>query len=264
MAAGAGKRGGLGRESACVLVSGGLDSAVLLRETARSFGSVQPLYIRSGLVWEPTELRHLRRLLHAVRSRRIRPLVVIDLPMGDVCGSHWSISGRRSPGFHDGDASVYIPGRNVALLSKAATFCALRKIRVLVSGILSANPFPDGAPAFFRAMERALGLGLGAPIRIRTPFRSLTKEQVIRRGSDLPLRLTFSCIHPKRGRHCGDCCKCAERTIAFRRAGLPDPTVYAGGPGAVGAGSREASARASASIRARTTRVAPKKTTSSR
>jgi 7-cyano-7-deazaguanine synthase len=248
----------------CVLASGGLDSAVLLRDALRKHRLVQPLYVRAGLRWEPVEVLHLKRILRLLRSPRLRPLAFIDVPMGDLYRDHWSVTGRGAPGFHDGDASVYLPGRNIALLSKAATFCVLNRIPVLVSGILNANPFPDGTPTFFRAMERALAAGLGAPMRIETPFRRLAKHDVIRRGRGLPLERTFSCINPRRGgAHCGDCCKCAERIDAFRLAGVRDRTVYAGGP-AVAAGSARRSRPWGRPSRARTTRVAPKRATSSR
>jgi 7-cyano-7-deazaguanine synthase len=51
---------------------------------------------------------------------------------------------------------------------------------------------------------------------------------VIRRGADLPLELTLSCLRPAiDGRHCGDCNKCRERAEAFVTAGVPDRTAYA-------------------------------------
>lgn len=231
---------------------------MLLHESLRSYRRVQPLYVRSGLLWEAVEVDRLRRLLRILRSPRLLPLAFVEVPMGDLYDGHWSTSGRRTPGFDAGDASVYMPGRNIALFSKAATFCGLHRIPVLISGILDANPFPDGAPAFFRAMQRALGLGLGAPIQIRAPFRRLSKDRVIRRGRDLPLGLTFSCINPAPGgRHCGRCCKCAERIQAFKRAGIADPTVYAGGPGMRGRASVVRSRSASRSAASRTTRAAP-------
>ena len=232
---------------ACVLVSGGVDSIVLLRETLKRHGAVQPLYVRAGMAWEEVERRALYRLLRVLRDRHagtiasgphrgkttdgpvhgLRPLREIEVPMGDLLADHWSRSGRGGPGYDDGDASVFIPGRNIALFSKAATFCALERIPVLVSGILSANPFPDGSPRFLRAIERGLALGLGARFRIRTPFRELTKDRVVRLGRDLPLHLTFSCISPRGRLHCGDCCKCKERIDAFVAAGVPDRTRYA-------------------------------------
>jgi len=45
-------------------------------------------------------------------------------------------------------------------------------------------------------------------------------------GRNLPLKLTFSCISPVSGQHCGRCNKCAERRRAFADAGVPDPTDY--------------------------------------
>jgi 7-cyano-7-deazaguanine synthase len=46
-------------------------------------------------------------------------------------------------------------------------------------------------------------------------------------GDGLPLELTFSCLRPVGGLHCGRCNKCAERRRGFAEAGLPDPTQYA-------------------------------------
>jgi 7-cyano-7-deazaguanine synthase len=246
--------------SVCALVSGGLDSAVLLRQLLRRGLAVQPLYVRSGLRWEKDEIACLRKFLRALRSKRLRSLAIIDVQMADLYGRHWSTGGQGMPGFRAGDASVYLPGRNIALLSKAATFCAMRGIPTLAIGVLNLNPFPDGRPEFFRDFGRALGLGLGAPIRIETPYRALAKDEVIRRGRDLPLDLTLSCARPKRGRHCGVCVKCAERLHAFRRAGVRDPTRYDAGPGAAGSAPGSI-ARGSPAKRDRTTRVAPKKAT---
>ncbi len=241
---------------AAVLLSGGLDSAVLLHDLRRRHRSVQPIYVRAGMHWEKAELRSLRRFLRALGRDRIRPLVVLDVPMADLYGRHWSTTGRGAPGYRASNESVYLPGRNLALLTKAATFCALRGIHVLASGVLDSNPFPDATPAFLRALQTALSRGLGTPMRIVTPYRARAKEEVVRRGAGLPLHLTLSCAQPIRGRHCGRCTKCAERVRAFRRAGRVDPTVYAGGPGAA-ASSRPVTVRGPRTGPVRTTRIAP-------
>ncbi|OLC55293.1 MAG: hypothetical protein AUH92_02425 [Acidobacteria bacterium 13_1_40CM_4_69_4] len=247
----------------CALVSGGLDSAVLLRDLLGRYRTVQPVYVRAGMLWEKTEIRCLRAFLRTLRSPRLAPPVFIDLPMADLYGDHWSTTGRRTPGFHARNESVYLPGRNLALLTKAGTFCAMRGIPVLATGVLRSNPFPDATAAFFRAVEKALRRGLGAGVRISTPYRGLTKEAVIRRGRDLRLDLTLSCARPRGGTHCGRCSKCAERILAFRRAGVPDPTGYAKGPGAAVPAPAGAT-RGPAARRSRTTRVAPWKTTRAR
>jgi len=46
-----------------------------------------------------------------------RPLVVMNSPITDVYGSHWSVSGREVPDERSADDAVYLPGRNLLLLS---------------------------------------------------------------------------------------------------------------------------------------------------
>ncbi|MFA5976165.1 MAG: 7-cyano-7-deazaguanine synthase [Elusimicrobiota bacterium] len=215
------------RRSICVLVSGGLDSDVLLAELAKQYSCVWPVYIRQHLVWETVELYWLKRYLRALHSPRIKPLRVLTLPMEDVYETHWSLGRKPAPGSGTADAAVYLPGRNQGLTVKAAVFCAMTGILEIALGSLNHNPFPDATPAFLKIWGKALGQGLASPLKIRAPFRSLSKAEVIRRGRDLPLQYSFSCLAPKRRVHCGRCNKCAERRRAFREAGVLDRTIYA-------------------------------------
>ncbi len=160
----------------------------------------------------------------------LEPLVTLDVPAADLYGDHWSLTAEDPPGAASPDEDVYLPGRNILLLAKAGVLAAVRGCRAVVMGPLAANPFPDGTPAFFDAMGRALGIGMGLdrPLPVLTPFAGLSKADVVRRGADLPLELTFSCLAPVDGvRHCGACNKCAERRRGFREAGIEDPTAYA-------------------------------------
>lgn len=218
------------RRRLAVLASGGLDSSVMLAELARRGREVFPVYVRAGLLWERYELPALRRFVTRLGMRNVHTVSVLALPMRDVAGRHWTVTGRGVPGYRAALASNYILGRNLSLLAKAAVFCAHNRIGAIAMAPLESNPFPDARPAFFRAVERAVRLGAGLPLRILTPYVGMTKAQVIRRGVDLPLRFTMSCARPVRARHCGACTKCAERIEAFREAGVPDPTVYARRP----------------------------------
>jgi 7-cyano-7-deazaguanine synthase len=209
-----------------VLASGGLDSSSLLAELAREGRQVFPIYVRAGHGWERDELAVLQRFIGALGQKAIRPVTIIRLPMDDVAGDHWSVTGRGIPGFRAPLSSNYIPGRNLMLLSKAAIFCARNRIGEIAMAALKANPFPDANPRFFRAFSRAVRLGIGLEFRVVTPYSSLTKADVIARSRDLPLHLTVSCIRPRGLRHCGACTKCAERIRAFRAAEIPDPTIY--------------------------------------
>lgn len=209
-----------------MLVSGGLDSAVLLGEALREPAVVYPLYVRSGLFWEETELAHLRRFLEALRGPALRPLHLLHVPVADLYDGHWSLSGQNVPDAGTPDEAVFLPGRNVLLLSKAMLWCHLHGVPVLELGHLAANPFPDATPEFMAAFGQAVNQAVGGRVELRRPYVSLSKAEVVRRGRGLPLELTFSCLRPVGGRHCGRCNKCAERRRAFAEAGLDDATAY--------------------------------------
>ena len=209
-----------------VLISGGLDSAILLGELLGRHPAVQPLYVRNRLSWEKVELKHLRRFLKAIARPQLQPLQVLDLPVGDLYGNHWSITGQDVPDAESPDEAVFLPGRNVLLLAKALLWCHLHAIPQLALGVLGSNPFPDAGSAFFSAFQKAVNLAVGGKVRVERPYASLSKVEVMRRGRDLPLALTFSCIKPVAGRHCGHCNKCAERQHAFVQAGMVDGTPY--------------------------------------
>jgi 7-cyano-7-deazaguanine synthase len=209
-----------------VLVSGGLDSAILLAETLPYYPAVWPLYVQFGLLWEKAELEHLRQFLDAIRAPTLRELTVLDMPVGDLYGKHWSLTGIDVPSAGTPDAAVYLPGRNVLFLAKAMLWCHLRCVPTLALAPLESNPFPDATPAFFARYEEIVNQAIGGTIQVVQPYRGFEKEAVLQRGRNLPLQWTFSCMRPIDGQHCGACNKCAERRDAFLRAGFPDPTAY--------------------------------------
>jgi 7-cyano-7-deazaguanine synthase len=221
-----------------VLFSGGLDSAVLLADAAAASrdgrrGPVVALYVSVGFAWEREERRIAAELSKTEPFAGLAGFVELSFDMRDVFpASHWAVRGTP-PAYDTPDEDVYIDGRNVILLSKAAVYmgAAVRprpSAVTLLIGPLAGNPFPDATPEFFAATAQALALGLGMPIAVEAPFVAMRKADVIRRGRELgvPLDLTLSCMNPKDGAHCGACSKCRERRDAFREAGGTDPTLY--------------------------------------
>ena len=218
--------------STVVLLSGGLDSAVLAAHEAQ-IARVVPVYVGVGLAWEDAEVTMVERLLATAPYQNVDPLSRVSFTMRDVYApSHWAIRGVP-PAYDTPDEDVYLAGRNLVLLTKAGVIAAKVKADRIALGPLAGNPFPDARPQFFSAMSEALTLGLDHAIEIATPFLSLEKADVIARGHELgvPFELTLSCMNPVITAglplHCGLCSKCRERRDAFAAAGVSDPSAYA-------------------------------------
>jgi 7-cyano-7-deazaguanine synthase len=209
-----------------VLISGGLDSAILLGDAVRRQEIVLPIYIRCGLHYENVELEYLRRFLHALAGSTLRPLQILEMPVADLYGDHWSITSKNVPVIGTPDEACFLPGRNVLLLSKAMLWCHLHGVGVVALGSLQTNPFPDATPEFFSDFQELVNRAVGSSVEISLPFAGLKKIEVMQRGRDLPLEHTFSCIKPVDGLHCSVCNKCGERREAFKSAGMIDPTRY--------------------------------------
>jgi 7-cyano-7-deazaguanine synthase len=214
-------------QGTAVLFSGGLDSAVLLADAARR-GTIHPIYVSVGLAWEAEEQAVVARLLATPAFANAKPPVTLHVDMRDgYPATHWAIRGT-APDYDTPDEDVYIEGRNIVLLAKAAVFMARAGLTRVLIGPLAGNPFPDATDAFFKAMGAALSAGLAAPIAIEAPLSKMHKADVVRLGHELGLsmELTLSCMQPSGGMHCGRCSKCRERIEGFRDAGIADPTAY--------------------------------------
>jgi 7-cyano-7-deazaguanine synthase len=210
-----------------VLASGGLDSCILVGDLLRRERPVQPFYIRTGLTWQGEELPALRLFLQAMQTPLLKPLVILDLPLEDLYGNHWSLTGENTPAADSPDEAVFLPGRNALLMIKAAVYCQLHGIPELAIAPLGTSPFEDAGPQFFREFEAAINRGVDRRVKLLRPFGEIDKQQVMKLGTGMPLQFTFSCIHPVGGLHCGQCNKCAERQHAFQLVQRPDPTPYA-------------------------------------
>lgn len=214
-------------DSVAVLLSGGIDSAVLSVELAQQYRDIHPVYIQHGLYWEQNELDYLERFLNAINHPQFSPLHQLQMPVDDLYdASHWSISGKNVPDEATPDEAVYLPGRNLMLLTKLAVWCEQNHIDTIALAPLAGNPFSDNTEVFYDTMESVIEMALGHTINIIRPYGKLDKTEVIRRGAALPLELTFSCIRPVNNQHCGKCNKCAERARAFSTAKVIDRTLY--------------------------------------
>lgn len=213
-------------DAVAVLASGGMDSCVLLADLAED-ANVSPLYVKKGLAWEAAELAALVTFIGALGNSNIGPVTTLKLPVKDIYGKHWSVSGEGAPEYDAPDKAVYLPGRNVLLIGLSAVWCSTHKIHRIAIGSLGGNPFPDATPTFFESYTASLSQGLSHRITLEAPYRGMTKSELIRTHSHLPLELSLTCMAPTDGGHCGDCNKCRERQEAFAEASVQDLTSYA-------------------------------------
>jgi 7-cyano-7-deazaguanine synthase in queuosine biosynthesis len=93
-------------------------------------------------------------------------------------------------------------------------------------------------PRIMHAAQHALSLLAGRPIRLRMPFRHLTKAEVMTVTPTKDFRQTHSCISQRFGTHDGTCYGCVIRHLAaiaadardvhYERDPIADPTSHAG------------------------------------
>ncbi|MCY2969154.1 MAG: 7-cyano-7-deazaguanine synthase [Planctomycetota bacterium] len=210
-----------------ILVSGGLDSAILLADMVNhKFPKVWPVFVQCGLYWEKTELEYLKRFIHAIKAPNLAELIILDVPVGDLYKDHWSLTGINVPDVKSPDEAVFLPGRNVLLTAKALLWCNLNQVKSLSLAVLESNPFPDATDSFFLTMEQAINESVSGNVKLLRPYAGMHKTDVLKIGRNAPLEHTFSCIYPINGMHCGKCNKCAERKNGFSQASMKDPTSY--------------------------------------
>jgi 7-cyano-7-deazaguanine synthase len=218
------------RPGAVILISGGLDSAVMAGLAVDRGDPIYPLFVRQGFLWEAEEEAAVRRFLAELERYapdRVNPLLVSTLSAPRALAGDWAVDpGRPVPNPASPDEAVYLPGRNLALLTQAALAAYTYGVGRIQIGVLSSNPFPDATPEFFRSFENSVHAAMRWRVRVEVPLGHLTKTEALELGYHLRLEHSLSCIRPVAGAHCGDCNKCEERRVAFVRAALPDPTRY--------------------------------------
>lgn len=221
-----------------VLLSGGLDSAVMVGMAVDAGDHVHPLHVRQGFLWEEEEGAAIVRYLAALEAERaargasgaIHPLQTVALGAPGSFASRWALDPSEPvPGADTPDEAVFLPGRNLALLTQGAILAHSVGASRVQLGVLRHNPFPDATAEFFAAFEAVAGLALAREIRVERPLGGMEKREVLARGAGrYPLRHSLSCIRPFEGTHCGRCNKCEERRRAYADLGLEDPAPTRG------------------------------------
>lgn len=219
---------------AIVLVSGGIDSVVLLVHAVKEYGAanVIPVTFMYGqrAIYEVSHVNDICKLYGVEKTHFINLFGAFkhdcslinsgsipddELPFGDI----WEL-----------------PLRNIIfVLIAASNGCAFRrdgsKFDILL-GIIKPDPGgyvpTDATYNSVIAMNTLLKVTTGVHCRVRAPFHSMSKSDVINYGRslDVPFELTYSC-YMDGSIPCGKCGGCVDRQKAFSELGINDP--YIGG-----------------------------------
>lgn len=220
------------KPSAVVLLSGGMDSAVVVAQAMAMGFKVHALSILYGQR-HAVELAAARRVADALA---VADHKVLELDLRAIGGSALTadIAVPETPSL--GIPVTYVPARNTIFLSLALGYAEVIGAADLFVGVnaVDYSGYPDCRPAFIEAFEHLANVATragdeGRRFRIHAPLMSLSKAAIALEGRRLGVDFaqTVSCYQADdQGQACGRCDACRLRHHGFVEAGMADPTRY--------------------------------------
>jgi len=221
-------------KNAVVLVSGGMDSAVVLALAREEGFSTYALSVSYGQR-HTSELQAADRVSLALGAAAHK---TVNVDLRSIGGSALTDADIEVP--EAGGAGIpvtYVPARNTIMLSVALGWAEVLGAADIFCGVnaVDYSGYPDCRPEFIAAFESLANLATkagveGAGLRIRAPLLEMSKADIVREGVRLGVDFgqTVSCYRADaQGRACGHCDACRLRAAGFAEAGVPDPTHYA-------------------------------------
>jgi 7-cyano-7-deazaguanine synthase len=224
---------------AVVLVSGGMDSAVVLALAREAGYATYALSVAYGQ-------RHTSELAAAALNARSLGAVehkVVAVDLRSIGGS--ALTADIAVPEHElgepadiGIPVTYVPARNTIMLSIALGWAEVLDAADIFCGVnaVDYSGYPDCRPEFIAAFEALANLATktgveGVGIRVHVPLMRMGKDAIVHEGQRLGVDFaqTVSCYQADAdGRACGRCDACRLRAEGFAKAGVPDPTRYRG------------------------------------
>ena len=228
---------------AVILLSGGMDSAVVLALAREQGFAAHALSVRYGQ-------RHTSELDAANRvAKSLGALAhkTVNVDLRSIGGSALTDDGIGVPLDNDHhpvgvDAAkddipvTYVPARNTIMLSVALGWAEVLGAADIFCGVnaVDYSGYPDCRPEFIEAFEILANVATkagveGADIRVHAPLLRMSKADIVREGNRLGVDFaqTVSCYQADaQGHACGHCDACRLRAEGFAAAGIADPTRY--------------------------------------
>lgn len=219
-------------KKAVVLLSGGMDSALVLALAMDAGYDVAALHLNYG---QRTELREQKAFEDICEHYGIDQKLIVDVThLAKIGGSSLTdknMEVRRADLKSKDIPTSYVPFRNANILAIGTSWAEIIDAEAIFMGAmqLDSSGYPDCRKEFFDAFEKAIHLGTkpGTNIKIVTPIIDFTKKDIVEKGIifGVPFHLTWSC-YKEEEIACGMCDSCALRLRGFEMAGERDPLTY--------------------------------------
>jgi len=225
-------------ETAVILLSGGLDSSVLLHYIIKklNYKTIFALSFNYGQKHNK-ELEMAESQISGLPEIKERKIIDISFFSDLIDGScSLTTGGAEIPKLSDlsetqkNQPSTYVPNRNMILLSLAAAYAEAKMCPTVFYGAQAQDEYGywDCTTEFLEQINAVFSLNRKQKIKIEAPFVKLKKFEEVKIGAELGVNFfnTWSCYRGEE-KHCGLCPTCVERKNAFVQACIKDPTIYA-------------------------------------
>lgn len=220
-------------EIAVVLVSGGMDSAVVASIANQNYEKLAFLHLDYGQKTNSKEKECFDRLAEHFKIPKELTKVVDMKFLQQIGGSSLTDSKINVTNFNgDSDEipSSYVPFRNTHIVATAVSWAEVINASTIFIGANEEDSpgYPDCRQEYYDAYNLLIRKGTKeGVIQIQTPIIKMTKPEIINLAIELktPLALSWSC-YARIDKACGVCDSCALRLRAFKKLGLDDPIEY--------------------------------------
>jgi 7-cyano-7-deazaguanine synthase len=220
------------KEKCVVLLSGGMDSGVLMFSLVEKY-EIWPVTISYGQR-HSKEVTAARNICEAHAKVLLERWKYVDLSVlrnllpstltgsGDIPEGHYADENMKA---------TVVPNRNMILLAIASGYAQGIGAKYVAYGphMGDFSVYPDCREVFVKSIANSIKLGTGwtdEGVVLIAPFLKMSKADIVGLGRTLavPFERTWSCYNGQ-ARPCLRCGTCVERTMAFRHNDMQDPAL---------------------------------------
>lgn len=217
-----------------VLLSGGLDSAVLLATAVNSGYQTKAVTFTYGQ-------RHNKEVDAARMLAEFYKVEWLHIDLSDLFAldkASTLLHGTDAPVPHTPYArgmvpSTYVPFRNGLFLSVAASLAMqleCSEVHIATHNDDFGAAYPDTSSEFIAQMDTAIRLGTAGAVGLVAPFSRMTKKGIVTYGKQfkVPFAMTWSCYEGG-DNPCGKCATCIDRAKAMEANGINEAEDFQNG-----------------------------------